>query len=190
MDGKMKLPIAEKGYDIAAVDAYISMLQEEYNKLYAWGSELEKRTDMPAGEAASSEEIEALRTQNRSLYNNCVAFAKHIKRLEKLRDEQGRYMVDELNAAESRKKCLEKEIADLEAKKGLLEVSNESARGQADAVISAARNQAQKTVAEAQEQANLIVAEAQKKAESILRERIGRMSAVCAQLNDMFDKDE
>ena len=32
--------------------------------------------------------------------------------------------------------------------------------------------------------------EAQKKAESILRERIGRMSAVCAQLNDMFDKDE
>ena len=57
-------------------------------------------------------------------------------------------------------------------------------------VISAARNQAQKTVAEAQEQANLIVAEAQKKAESILRERIGRMSAVCAQLNDMFDKDE
>ena len=113
-----------------------------------------------------------------------------IKRLEKLRDEQGRYMVDELNAAESKKKCLEKEIADLEAKKGLLEVSNESARGQADAVISAARNQAQKTVAEAQEQANLIVAEAQKKAESILRERIGRMSAVCAQLNDMFDKDE
>lgn len=99
-------------------------------------------------------------------------------------------MVDELNAAESRKKCLEKEIADLEAKKSLLEVSNESARGQADAVISAARNQAQKTVAEAQEQANLIVAEAQKKAESILRERIGRMSAVCAQLNDMFDKDE
>ena len=173
MDGKMKLPIAEKGYDIAAADAYIS-----------------KRTDMPAGETASSEEIEALRTQNRSLYNNCVAFAKHIKRLEKLRDEQGRYMVDELNAAESRKKCLEKEIADLEAKKGLLEVSNESARGQADAVISAARNQAQKTVAEAQEQANLIVAEAQKKAESILRERIGRMSAVCAQLNDMFDKDE
>ena len=132
MDGKMKLPIAEKGYDIAAADAYISMLQEEYNKLYAWGSELEKRTDMPAGETASSEEIEALRTQNRSLYNNCVAFAKHIKRLEKLRDEQGRYMVDELNAAESRKKCLEKEIADLEAKKGLLEVSNESARGQAD----------------------------------------------------------
>lgn len=190
MDGKMKLPIAEKGYDIAAADAYISMLQEEYNKLYAWGSELEKRTDMPAGETASSEEIETLRTQNRSLYNNCVAFAKHIKRLEKLRDEQGRYMVDELNAAESRKKCLEKEIADLETKKGLLEVSNESARGQADAVISAARNQAQKTVAEAQEQANLIVAEAQKKAESILRERIGRMSAVCAQLNDMFDKDE
>ena len=42
----------------------------------------------------------------------------------------------------------------------------------------------------AKEQANLIVAEAQKKAESILRERIGRMSAVCAQLNDMFDKDE
>ncbi len=190
MDGKMKLPIVEKGYDIAAADAYISMLQTEYNKLYAWGSELEKRADMPAGEAASSEEIEALRTQNRSLYNNCVAFAKHIKRLEKLRDEQGRYMVDELNAAESRKKCLEKEIADLEAKKSLLEVSNESARGQADAVISAARNQAQKTVAEAQEQANLIVAEAQKKAESILRERIGRMSAVCAQLNDMFDKDE
>ena len=56
MDGKMKLPIAEKGYDIAAADAYISMLQEEYNKLYAWGSELEKRTDMPAGETASSEE--------------------------------------------------------------------------------------------------------------------------------------
>ena len=84
MDGKMKLPIAEKGYDIAAADAYISMLQEEYNKLYAWGSELEKRTDMPAGETASSEEIETLRTQNRSLYNNCVAFAKHIKRLEKL----------------------------------------------------------------------------------------------------------
>ena len=33
-------------------------------------------------------------------------------------------------------------------------------------------------------------AEAQKKAETILRERIGRMSAVCAQLNDMFDKGE
>ena len=162
----MKLPVVDRGYDIAATDSYISMLQEEYNKIYAWGSELEKRTDMPAGETASSEEIEALRTQNRSLYNNCVAFAKHIKRLEKLRDEQGRYMVDELNAAESRKKCLEKEIADLEAKKSLLEVSNESARGQADAVISAARNQAQKTVAEAQEQANLIVVEAQKKAES------------------------
>ena len=32
--------------------------------------------------------------------------------------------------------------------------------------------------------------EAQKKAETILRERIGRMSAVCAQLNDMFDKGE
>ena len=72
MDGKMKLPIVEKGYDIAAADAYISMLQDEYNKLYAWGSELEKRTDMPAGETASSEEIETLRTQNRSLYNNCV----------------------------------------------------------------------------------------------------------------------
>ena len=87
----MKLPVVDRGYDIAATDAYISMLQEEYNKIYAWGSELEKRAEAPAGEAASSEEIEALRTQNRSLYNNCVAFAKHIKRLEKLRDEQGRY---------------------------------------------------------------------------------------------------
>ena len=123
----MKLPVVDRGYDIAATDAYISMLQEEYNKIYAWGSELEKRAEAPAGEAASSEEIEALRTQNRSLYNNCVAFAKHIKRLEKLRDDQGRYMVDELNAAESRKKALEKEISDLEAQKNLLKVSNESA---------------------------------------------------------------
>ena len=164
----MKLPVVDRGYDIAATDAYISMLQEEYNKIYAWGSELEKRAEAPAGEAASSEEIEALRTQNRSLYNNCVAFAKHIKRLEKLRDDQGRYMVDELNAAESRKKALEKEISDLEAQKSLLEVSNESARGQSDAIVT----------------------EAQKKAETILRERIGRMSAVCAQLNDMFDKGE
>lgn len=104
----MKIPVVDRGYDIAATDAYISMLQEEYNKIYAWGSELEKRAEAPAGEAASSEEIEALRTQNRSLYNNCVAFAKHIKRLEKLRDDQGRYMVDELNAAESRKKALER----------------------------------------------------------------------------------
>ena len=47
MDGKMKLPIAEKGYDIAAADAYISMLQEEYNKLYAWGSELESAPICP-----------------------------------------------------------------------------------------------------------------------------------------------
>lgn len=186
----MKLPVVDRGYDIAATDAYISMLQEEYNKIYTWGSELEKRAEAPAGEAASSEEIEALRTQNRSLYNNCVAFAKHIKRLEKLRDEQGRYMIDELNAAESRKKALEKEISDLEAQKSLLEVSNESARGQSDAIVTAARSQAQKTVTEAQEQANAIVAEAQKKAETILRERIGRMSAVCAQLNDMFDKGE
>lgn len=186
----MKLPVVDRGYDIAATDAYISMLQEEYNKIYAWGSELEKRAEAPAGAAASSEEIEALRTQNRSLYNNCVAFAKHIKRLEKLRDDQGRYMVDELNAAESRKKALEKEISDLEAQKSLLEVSNESARGQSDAIVTAARSQAQKTVTEAQEQANAIVAEAQKKAETILRERIGRMSAVCAQLNDMFDKGE
>lgn len=186
----MKLPVVDRGYDIAATNAYISMLQEEYNKIYAWGSELEKRAEAPAGEAASSEEIEALRTQNRSLYNNCVAFAKHIKRLEKLRDDQGRYMVDELNDAESRKKALEKEISDLEAQKSLLEVSNESARGQSDAIVTAARSQAQKTVAEAQEQANAIVAEAQKKAETILRERIGRMSAVCAQLNDMFDKGE
>ena len=76
------------------------------------------------------------------------------------------------------------------AQKSLLEVSNESARGQSDAIVTAARSQAQKTVAEAQEQANAIVAEAQKKAETILRERIGRMSAVCAQLNDMFDKGE
>ena len=113
-----------------------------------------------------------------------------IKRLEKLRDDQGRYMVDELNAAESRKKSLEKEISDLEAQKSLLEVSNESARGQSDAIVTAARSQAQKAVTEAQEQANAIVAEAQKKAETILRERIGRMSAVCAQLNDMFDKGE
>ena len=188
VEGKMKLPVVDRGYDIAATDAYISMLQEEYNKIYAWGSELEKRAEAPAGEAASSEEIEALRTQNRSLYNNCVAFAKHIKRLEKLRDDQGRYMVDELNAAESRKKALEKEISDLEAQKSLLEVSNESARGHA--IVTAPRGQAQKTVTEAQEQANAIVAEAQKKAETILRERIGRMSAVCAQLNDMFDKGE
>ena len=114
----MKLPVVDRGYDIAATDAYISMLQEEYNKIYAWGSELEKRAEAPAGEAASSEEIEALRTQNRSLYNNCVAFAKHIKRLEKLRDDQGRYMVDELNAAESRKKALEKEISDRRAQPG------------------------------------------------------------------------
>ena len=161
VEGKMKLPVVDRGYDIAATDAYISMLQEEYNKIYAWGSELEKRAEAPAGEAASSEEIEALRTQNRSLYNNCVAFAKHIKRLEKLRDDQGRYMVDELNAAESRKKALEKEISDLEAQKSLLKVSNESARGQSDAIVTAARSQAQKTVTEAQEQANAIVAEAQ-----------------------------
>ena len=99
-------------------------------------------------------------------------------------------MIDELNAAESRKKALENEISDLEAQKSLLEVSNESARGQSDAIVTAARSQAQKTVTEAQEQANAIVAEAQKKAETILRERIGRMSAVCAQLNDMFDKGE
>ena len=190
VEGKMKLPVVDRGYDIAATDAYISMLQEEYNKISAWGAELETRAEAPAGEAASSEEIEALRTQNRSLYNNCVAFAKHIKRLEKLRDDQGRYMVDALNAAESRKKALEKEISDLEAQKSLLEVSNESARGQSDAIVTAARGQAQKTVTEAQEQANAIVAEAQKKAETILRERIGRMSAVCAQLNDMFDKGE
>lgn len=189
MDGKMKLPIVEKGYDIAAADAYISMLQEEYNKLYAWGSELEKRTDMPADETASSEEIEALRTQNRSLYNNCVAFAKHIKALRSSGTSRADIWLTS-STPQRAEKVPRKEIADLEAKKGLLEVSNESARGQADAVISAARNQAQKTVAEAQEQANLIVAEAQKKAESILRERIGRMSAVCAQLNDMFDKDE
>ena len=50
-----------------------------------------------------------------------MAFAKHIKRLEKLRNEQGRYMIDELNAAESRKKALEKEISDLEAQKSLLD---------------------------------------------------------------------
>ena len=59
VEGKMKLPVVDRGYDIAATDAYISMLQEEYNKIYAWGSELEKRAEAPAGEAASSEEIEA-----------------------------------------------------------------------------------------------------------------------------------
>lgn len=85
----MKLPVVDRGYDIAATDAYISMLQEEYNKIYAWGSELEKRAEAPAGEAASSEEIEALRTQNRSLYNNCVAFAKHIKTPQKAQRRSG-----------------------------------------------------------------------------------------------------
>ena len=54
VEGKMKLPVVDRGYDIAATDAYISMLQEEYNKIYAWGSELEKRAEAPAGEAASS----------------------------------------------------------------------------------------------------------------------------------------
>lgn len=40
VEGKMKLPVVDRGYDIAATDAYISMLQEEYNKIYAWGSGL------------------------------------------------------------------------------------------------------------------------------------------------------
>ena len=35
VEGKMKLPVVDRGYDIAATDAYISMLQEEYNKIYA-----------------------------------------------------------------------------------------------------------------------------------------------------------
>lgn len=190
MEGKMKLPVAENGYDIEATDAYISMLQEEYNKIYEWGSSLEKRLKALESGAAESEEVESLKAQNRSLYNNCVAFAKHIKRLEKLRDEQGRYIVDELNAAEGKKKALEKDIADLESRKSLLEVSNESARGQADAIITAARTQAQKAIEEAGEQASQIVADAKKEAESILHERISRMSAVCAQLNDIFDKQQ
>ena len=190
VEGKMKLPVVDRGYDIAATDAYISMLQEEYNKIYAWGSELEKRAEAPAGEAASSEEIEALRTQNRSLYNNCVAFAKHIKRLENLRDDQGRYMVDELNAAESRKKALEKEISDLEAQKSLLEVSNESARGQPDAIVTAPRGEAQQADTEAQGQASATDAEAAKHAETHLRERIGRMAAVRAPLIEMLDEGE
>lgn len=183
----MKLPVAENGYDIEATDTYISMLQEEYNKIYEWGSSLEKRVEALESGVSSSEEVEALKAQNRSLYNNCVAFAKHIKRLEKLRDEQGRYIVDELNAAEGKKQSLEKEISDLESKKSLLEVSNESARGQADAIVTAAKNQAQKTVSDAETQAAQIISEAHKNAESILRERIGRISSVCSQLNDIFE---
>lgn len=190
MEEKVKLPVAENGYDIAAADAYIEMLQTEYRRVCEWGASLEERVAALESGAAGSEETENLRAQNRSLYNNCVAFAKHIKRLEKLRDEQGRYIVDELNAAEGKKKALEKDIADLESRKSLLEVSNESARGQADAIITAARTQAQKAIEEAGEQASQIVADAKKEAESILHERISRMSAVCAQLNDIFDKQQ
>ena len=190
MEEKVKLPVAENGYDIAAADAYIEMLQTEYRRVCEWGASLEERVAALESGAAGSEETENLRAQNRSLYNNCVAFAKHIKRLEKLRDEQGRYIVDELNAAEGKKKALEKDIADLESRKSLLEVSNESARGQADAIITAARTQAQKAIEEAGDQASQIVADAKKEAESILSERISRMSAVCAQLNDILDKQQ
>lgn len=61
MEGKMKLPVAENGYDIEATDAYISMLQEEYNKIYEWGSSLEKRLKALESGAAESEEVESLR---------------------------------------------------------------------------------------------------------------------------------
>ena len=56
----MKLPVVDRGYDIAATDSYISMLQEEYNKIYAWGSELEKRAEAPAGEAASAWHLQSI----------------------------------------------------------------------------------------------------------------------------------
>ena len=190
MEEKVKLPIAENGYDIAAADAYIEMLQTEYRRVCEWGASLEERVAALESGAAGSEETENLRAQNRSLYNNCVAFAKHIKRLEKLRDEQGKFIADELSETENKKRTLEQEIAALEEKRSFLEVSNESAKGQAEAIVKAARDQAEKTVSGANGEAAQIIEEAKRQADELLRERKAKISEAFARLNDILPENE
>lgn len=190
MEEKVKLPVAENGYDIAAADAYIEMLQTEYRRVCEWGASLEERVAALESGAADSEETENLRAQNRSLYNNCVAFAKHIKRLEKLRDEQGKFIADELSETENKKRTLEQEIAALEEKRSFLEVSNESAKGQAEAIVKAARDQAEKTVSGANGEAAQIIEEAKRQADELLRERKAKISEAFARLNDILPENE
>ena len=119
-----------------------------------------------------------------------MAFAKHIKRLEKLRDEQGKFIADELSETENKKRALEQEIAALEEKRSFLEVSNESAKGQAEAIVKAARDQAEKTVSGANGEAAQIIEEAKRQADELLRERKAKISEAFARLNDILPENE
>ena len=183
MEGKIKLPIVKNGYDVEAADAYINMLQSEYNRVCEWGSNLEEKVEALSAKGDSTEQIDALKQQNRSLYNNCVAFAKHIKRLEKLRTEQGTFYVEELAATENKKKSLEQEIVILEERKNFLEASSESAKGQAEAIVGAANLQAEKIIANAQAEAEKITRQAESEATEMLKSHKDRIENVISQLN-------
>lgn len=183
MEGKIKLPIVKNGYDVEAADTYINMLQAEYSRVCEWGTNLEKRVTELNAKCDNSDQLDALKQQNRSLYNNCVAFAKHIKRLEKLRDEQGTFYIEELSATENKKKTLEQEIVILEERKNLLEASSESARGQAEAIVGAAKAQAEKIIANAQAEAEKISQQAESKASEMLKTHKNKIESVISQLN-------
>lgn len=190
MEGKIKLPIVKNGYDIEAADVYITMLQSEYARVCQWGEDLEKMLEEARNTKADEDEIEALTQQNRTLYNNCVAFAKHIKRLERLKNEQGEFYADELVATDNKKKALEQEILVLEERKKFLEVSSESAKGQAEAIIGAANNKAEEIVAQAQSQAQEILHKAEEESAQFLRTRMAKFSEVMSQLDCIIPKNE
>ena len=175
MSDKVQFPIVENGYDVASTDAYIAMLQDEYGRVCSWGQSLEKRLSEVESGDVKSDEIEKLRAQNSSLYNNCIVFAKYIKSLEKLRNEQSKFIDAELSVAENRKSALEQEIVAIEEKKRILEENNNVAGNQADEIIRGANARAEEKISEANAQAALLIQNANVRADEILRDANNRV---------------
>lgn len=190
MSDKVQFPIVENGYDVTATDTYIEMLQSEYNRVCEWGTALEKRVTELENSEVSSQEVENLRVQNRSLYNNCVIFAKYIKSLEKLKNEQSKFIDAELSVAENRKKALEQEMAAIEEKKRLIEESNNSAINKADEILRNANSCAEKTVSRANEEAMQIIQNAKNRADDLLKEWMDKMSVICSEIDNVVPKSE
>ena len=177
MSDKVQFPIVENGYDVDSTDAYIAMLQDEYGRVCAWGQSLEQRVSELESGDVKSDEVEKLRAQNSSLYNNCIIFAKYIKSLEKLRNEQSKFIDAELSVAENRKSALEQEITAIEEKKRLIEEGNDAARNQADEIVRGANDRAEEKISAANAEASQLIQNANVRAEEILRDANNRAEA-------------
>ena len=172
----MKIPA--KSASSTLEDAYVSIVRKKLKPiLEARAAEIEAEKKAAAQKAAEEARAAAEQAEKERLE------AERRREAERAEEERRRKAEEERRRRAEEERLAAEKKAKEEAEKNRVRDTAPKSVPSFSSLLDQIAQQEQVLKHQAEEAA-------QKKAESILRERIGRMSAVCAQLNDMFDKDE